>query len=105
MNAETLSSEKIRVSVKPLLMELVPGYLLRRQEEVEGLCRLLAVGDFESIQSIGHKLSGNASTYGFHEISRIGLEIETSAQCKDTVRIEALIQRYRHYLTQVEVTY
>lgn len=84
-------------------MELVPGYLFRRGEEAAVLSRLLGERDFDAIQSIGHKLSGNASTYGFHEISRMGVEIEAAAQCKETIKIEALILRYRHYLTQIEV--
>jgi HPt (histidine-containing phosphotransfer) domain-containing protein len=87
-----------------MLLPLVPGYLLRRAEEVRRLGELLKAGDFDTIQSIGHKLSGNASTYGFHEISRIGVEIENAAQCKDSFKIKALIARFAEYLGQIEVT-
>ena len=103
MKESKLEAEKIHVAVKPLLMELAPGYLLRRHEEATQLSLLLQAADFDAIQSIGHKLSGNASTYGFHEISRIGVEIENAAQCKETSKIEQLIERYSRYLSRIEI--
>jgi HPt (histidine-containing phosphotransfer) domain-containing protein len=100
---EILPSGKIRVNVKPLLMQLVPTYLLRREDDLTQLQALLGKLDFKSIQSIGHKLAGNAGTYGFHEISRIGFEIEAAAKSQDPVRIEQNTRALADYLCRLEV--
>jgi HPt (histidine-containing phosphotransfer) domain-containing protein len=103
VSEETLQSGKIRVQVKSILMELVPAYLKRRDEDVRTLISKLESGDFLTIQTVGHKLCGNASTYGFHEISRIGSQIEAAAKCHEVSKIEALTRDLMSYLKRLEV--
>jgi HPt (histidine-containing phosphotransfer) domain-containing protein len=96
-------SEKIRVQVKAILMELVPAYLKRRSEDVDLLHSYLELQDFKSIQTVGHKLRGNAATYGFHELSKIGAEIEAAAQLHESAKIQDLTQCLLSYLSKIEV--
>jgi HPt (histidine-containing phosphotransfer) domain-containing protein len=97
-------SDKFRVQVKPVLMELVPAYMKRRHEEVARLREFVAQQDAEGVRMIGHKLSGNASTYGFHELSRLGMEFEFAAKSKDFAKIGQLILELADYLEKVEVS-
>jgi histidine phosphotransfer protein HptB len=96
-------SDKIKISVTPVLIELIPGYLKRRHLEIIALKSFLQKRDFAAIAVIGHKLSGNASTYGFKQISEIGADLEKAANCQDTVKIESLTSELANYLDRVEI--
>ena len=102
---EALQSGKIRVQVNPILVELVPIYLRRRDEDVRTLVSMLETGDFLKIQTVGHKLCGNASTYGFHELSRIGSQLEAAAKAHEVSKIEELTRDLTTYLRRLEVVF
>ena len=103
MSEEESSPKEIRVYVKPILMELIPAFLCRRNQEVVALRDLIRSRDFAGICLIGRKLCGNASTFGFHEISQIGSDLELASQSQETVKIEALILALGVYLENVLV--
>lgn len=58
-------------------------YLQKRAQDV-ALCETaLQQADFESIQSLAHRMKGNGTTFGFPEISRFGDELEQAALRRD----------------------
>ncbi|MGE0764732.1 MAG: Hpt domain-containing protein [Bdellovibrionales bacterium] len=61
------------------LRHLVPGFLERREKDVEDMTLMLNAEDFPSIKASAHKLKGMGAGYGFQIVSDIGREIEAAA--------------------------
>jgi HPt (histidine-containing phosphotransfer) domain-containing protein len=98
-------SDKIRVEVMKDLEALIPRFMDRRHKEIESFRAALAAGDFETLRLGGHSLKGSGGGYGFHQLTRIGGDIETAARVKDAAAIEPLLAEYADYMQRVEVTY
>ena len=96
-------AEKTKVLVKSALMALLPAYLERRHTDVLALQAFLAAGDYEGIRSVGHKLRGNASTYGLHALSDIGAQLESAAKRGENSEISLIIGKMEQYLRSIEV--
>lgn len=95
--------EKLSVRIKPPLMELIPSYLRRRREDLIQFRMLLEGRDFQAIQQLGHKLSGNAATFGFKTLSQLGTDLEDAADHRDVTRIEELLSSLGEHLEAIEV--
>jgi CheY-like chemotaxis protein/HPt (histidine-containing phosphotransfer) domain-containing protein len=61
------------------LEDLVPGFLEKKQEELEELRGSLAEKNFERVRQLGHKLKGTFNMYGFESLSDACAAIESAA--------------------------
>lgn len=77
---------------------LVPGYLRNRRNEIADLRRFIMTNDFKSIQTIGHRLKGNAKSYGFGELSEIGSHLEAAAAENNISAIRDLVDQVEKYV-------
>jgi HPt (histidine-containing phosphotransfer) domain-containing protein len=100
-----MSVESIIVYVDEDLEELVPEFLENRYEDVTAIRTLLASGDFEEIQRLGHSMKGSGGGYGFFEITDIGSKIEEAAKTRDIDCIAAKLGHLVDYLGNVKVVY
>jgi PAS domain S-box-containing protein len=85
------------------LEEIVPGYLAARREELLGMMALLAASDFKSLAVLGHNLKGSGASYGFADLTRIGIALEQSANQTDTGALGAQLADLKDYLARVEL--
>ncbi len=83
---------------------LAPQYLNHRRQELGELKGLLENASFEKIQSLGHRLKGNAKSYGFEELGWIGKRLEEAAEKTDAAEIQSLIFETESYLNRVSTT-
>jgi hypothetical protein len=97
--------ESIRVSIDPDLRGLIPGFLHYRRCDVQTLENAAAVGDFETIRTLGHRMRGDGGGYGFSMISEIGCALEKAALEKNMQNITVHIQALTTYLDRIEVVY
>lgn len=67
-------------------------YLTRRQTEVGQLKESLAQNSFELSQIIGHRLKGHGETFGFPQISRIGISMEEAAKEQNMDKLKEVIK-------------
>jgi histidine phosphotransfer protein HptB len=95
----------IEVIIDPLLEELIPFFLEKRRTEIHAIESALAAGDLTAVRKIGHDLKGVGGSYGFDEISRLGLLIEQSAAQGDPSGAAAAVGKLRAYLDRLVVTY
>lgn len=93
------------VRIDPDLRDLLPGFLENRQLDIQQLHRAVAVGDFETIRTLGHRMRGDGGGYGFHFISDIGEALEKAAIEKHVSDISARIEDLVEYLDRIEVVY
>jgi signal transduction histidine kinase/HPt (histidine-containing phosphotransfer) domain-containing protein len=81
--AKQTSSARSSVELPPEVRALVPDYLKGRTHDIQQLAEALENSDFERIRVIGHNLKGSGSSYGFPEITAIGLRLQTAGEERD----------------------
>jgi histidine phosphotransfer protein HptB len=104
MKAETESLPPIRIEMPAGLEEIVPGYLAARREELPGMSALLAASDFKSLAVLAHKLKGSGTSYGFPDLTRIGIALEQSAKQTDARALNGQLADLADYLARVELS-
>ena len=99
----TAQRDQIQVSVESWLKPVVGGYLENRRGDVAKLRAAVDLGDFATIRTLGHQMSGTGSGYGFEPITEIGSELEDSALANDTARIRSNIEGLDRYLSAIRI--
>ncbi len=81
-------------------MHNLRGYYLNTlSERYSQLTEAFTNEEFGEMSFIGHKMKGSGSSYGFEEISDLGLKIEEAANNKSTGDLETLITRFSTFLS------
>lgn len=81
--------------IPPDLLPLIPGFVDRKEKDVEQLLVLLAHGEYDAIRNIGHRLKGSGAGYGFAALSDIGAELERAARAHERSKIAGFIEAMR----------
>ncbi len=97
--------DKIIVEVDADLEDLIPGFLDRRQQDLQTLRAALDTADFEQIQQLAHTLKGVGGGYGFDTITSISEHIQLAAENRRADEIETELAALTNYLERVEVIY
>lgn len=79
-----------------ILRALLPEYLNNRQSELLQLKKLSLDGDLIEIKKIGHKLAGNAGSYGLNKLGDIGVRLEESVTLDE---VKNILFEYEKVLT------
>jgi HPt (histidine-containing phosphotransfer) domain-containing protein len=98
-----MSQPRYSVRVPSELRHLIPRFLENRRDEIDQLRGAMARRDFEEARKIGHTLKGAGGGYGFHEITRLGGEIERLAVRGED--LAGLVDTLAEYLAGVEITF
>ncbi|MGE0642200.1 MAG: Hpt domain-containing protein [Nitrospira sp.] len=99
------SSNRLTVEISRDLEDIVPIFLRNREQDIRTLHDALTRQDFETIQSLGHRLKGDGGGYGFDRISEIGTTMEQAAKQKDYSVTEQQILHLEEFLRRVHVIY
>ncbi len=95
--------ETITIQMPEGLEEIVPAYLVQRQEDARTLADLLAISDFASIQRIAHDMKGTGTSYGFEQLTQLGAAIEDAAQESNSQRLGKSVAELSAYLSRVQL--
>ncbi|WP_447986493.1 Hpt domain-containing protein [Nitrospira sp. Nam74] len=95
----------LRIFIDPDLRDLIPGFLHNRRHDIETLQEALAIGNFDTIRMLGHRMRGDGGGYGFHKISEIGRALEKAAVEKNSDEITERVHELTNYLGRIEVVY
>jgi signal transduction histidine kinase/CheY-like chemotaxis protein/HPt (histidine-containing phosphotransfer) domain-containing protein len=95
--------DRIPVSVESWLKPVVGGYLEKRRGDIAKLRAAVDRGDFSTIRTLGHQMSGTGGGYGFEPITEIGSALEDAALGGDATRIQDCIAKLEQYLDAVRV--
>jgi HPt (histidine-containing phosphotransfer) domain-containing protein len=98
-------TEKITVEVDSELSELIPLFLQTRQNDLMGLEKNLASGNFDAMRVIGHGMKGSGSSFGFHAVTTMGSLIEAAALVQDASTIKTQTSVLRDYLNRLNIEY
>lgn len=92
-----------RNEIPPELLELVPGYLRRREQDVLDLRSYVGSGNLSTIKMLAHKLKGNGSSYGFDRISELGSLIMQACDKNDLEKVSGLIDELHEDVKQQKI--
>jgi|688.fasta_scaffold2179372_1 HPt (histidine-containing phosphotransfer) domain-containing protein len=81
--------------------ELRRRYLERRSADLELLDRAITEKNYREFNRIGHQLRGNAPSYGFEDLSDVGLEIETAGKSCDGHKARKAVLALKNWLSKV----
>ncbi|MBT5093957.1 MAG: Hpt domain-containing protein [Halobacteriovoraceae bacterium] len=99
------SEQSIVVKVDSDLKEIMPTFLENRKKDIGALKGLQESNDFKAIEVIGHKLAGNAGSYGLSDLGDIGVSLEEAAGKEDVAAIGLNCQKYQTYMENLVVEY
>jgi CheY-like chemotaxis protein len=97
-------SKRILVKVRPLIADMIPGFLEARRKEVIAIREALDRNELEPIRVMGHNMKGIGSSYGFPPITEIGRRLEEAATTGGQDEIRRQVGMLADYLQRVEVT-
>lgn len=98
-------SEEIIVNIDKDLEDIMPMFLENRRKDLDALSSLLEQMDYDSIQTIGHRLAGNAGSYGLDELGKIGVALESACVDKNDEAIRTYCQQYAHFVQHLKINY
>lgn len=100
-----MNKAKILVIVESDLKEIVPGYIEKRKQDIPLMREALKKEDFKTLQSMGHKLKGNAGGYGFDQLGLLGAEVEAAAKTGNGLFIEEALKKMEDYFSVLEIIF
>lgn len=71
-------------------LELRALFVASREADLDRLGVAIAAGDFDAARAIGHVFKGSGATFGFPEVSRLGLALEEAAARRDAAAASRL---------------
>ena len=95
--------EQIIVKVDEDLLDLIPGFLKNKKNDIAKMAEAIPVEDYETVRVTGHNMKGSGSGYGFLKISEIGEQLETAAIKQDNELIIILLEQLADYLERVTI--
>ncbi len=90
------------VRVDKSLSHLMPLFFDNRRELLDEALGCCESGDLERLHGIGHNFKGACGSYGFHQLSRLGEELQYA---QDLAAARDLVRRMREHLDGVVVEY
>jgi HPt (histidine-containing phosphotransfer) domain-containing protein len=99
------SPRRTLVRVDGGIKALIPRFLDNRRLDVDRLGCAINQMDLESIRLLGHRMKGDAGSYGFTVIAEIGAQIEAVADNNDFGELQRLKNELSNFLDEVEIVY
>ncbi len=97
--------EAIKIYPDEFFQELAPEFLENIWKDMDVIKESIKSKNYHSIMLIGHSIAGCAQSYGFHELSVIGADMEMAANKSDIKKIKTLTEKMETYLNSVEIVY
>jgi HPt (histidine-containing phosphotransfer) domain-containing protein len=98
-------SLRFKVQVPKELEGIMPTFLANREKDITIFGESLEQDKFDTIKVIGHKLAGNAGSYGLPDLGAIGVKIEESASKGNKTALTELLAEYKAYMEALEVSF
>jgi HPt (histidine-containing phosphotransfer) domain-containing protein len=86
------------------VLDLAQDFLEHRRRSIPNARAALAAGDWDLLRRLGHELKGTAGSYGFSDLSAVGVELEEAAVMEDPDTAADAVERIANYLEWVIIT-
>jgi two-component system, sensor histidine kinase and response regulator len=85
------------------IVDLVPGYIAARRQDMTTLRDYLERRDLASIAALAHKMKGSGAGYGLPDVTRLGRDIEAAARSGDSTAVKSLIDDLEGRLARARI--
>lgn len=92
MFMESVASHKMKVV-----------YIQRRKSDFTECMKAIESGDFSFLEKVGHQVKGNAETFGFDELSPIGIALESAAKSKDLAMAKKIVKQFGDIIESIRI--
>ncbi|MCO4754571.1 MAG: Hpt domain-containing protein [Bacteriovoracaceae bacterium] len=93
------------IEVSSDLEDILPKYLDNRRKEINELKAFCDQQDFTSLKTRGHRLAGNAPSYGMPLLGELGRKIEQDALSQELSNMALYIAQMEEFLNNVQVEF
>ncbi|HEN20939.1 MAG TPA: response regulator, partial [Desulfobacteraceae bacterium] len=97
--------DRITVNVDKAFKDFVPRFLEVTSQDIQTMGKSLEVGDFETLQRLGHSMKGSGVSFGFDTMSNIGKSIEQAAKERRIEEIRSSLTELSDYIGRVNVVF
>ncbi len=92
------------MSIEPIVPhEMKVVYIQRRKTDFVELNKAIENGDFSFLEKIGHQVKGNAQSFGFDELSPVGIALEKAAKSKDLAQAKTIVKRFGEIVHSIQL--
>ncbi len=95
--------QRTLVTVSEDVIDLVPGFLERRREDVSRLREELKHGDAAAIAFRAHTMKGSSGSFGFNHLMDLSAQLERAGKAVDLTASSRLIDAIASHLESLEV--
>ena len=96
---------KIPVTIDIELEDLIPTFLNNREKDVVDIEEAMNKDDFHTVESIAHRIAGNAGSYGFNHLGELGKSMELAAKDSKKEQVSSDLGEMKEYLANIEITF
>ena len=80
------------------------AYIQRRKTDFIQCLKALESSDFNFLEKIGHQIRGNAQSFGFDELSPIGISLEKAAKAKDLPMARTIVETFGELVDSIHIS-
>ncbi|MCD4785476.1 MAG: PAS domain S-box protein [Candidatus Eremiobacteraeota bacterium] len=91
-----------RRKLDPDILELIPWFIDTVKEYITEIKQAFEEGDLDAIRIKGHQLKGNGSSFGYDELSEIGMKLEDTAESGDKESLKDYIEELDEIIKAIE---
>ena len=96
--------QKKNYPIPPELADVIPGYLQRREQDIQDLKVAIEAKDFIKIEKVAHKLKGNGASFGFDKLTEIGMDMMSLSHQQNSFEIRRLISDFETEMKQIKAS-
>lgn len=100
-----MGRDKFTVKIDKDLEDIIPPFMENRKKDILELRKAIDDNDFATMKVIGHKLAGNAGSYGFDELGTFGATLEEASINKDHESCKKQTGLIEDYLANVNIVF
>lgn len=100
-----MEAKKYHYEVESFLEPIFQDFLNDRNEDIEETERALKDKDFDAISMLGHKLAGNAGSYGLPELGNLGKKLEEFGNSKNLKDAQSVHEQIKEFIVNLTVDF
>lgn len=100
-----MNEKKYHYEVESFLEPIFPDFLNDRKADLVEQAQAINNKDFNALSLLGHKLAGNAGSYGLPELGDLGKELEIMAQAQDYDKCKKIHLQIEEFLENLTVDF
>jgi HPt (histidine-containing phosphotransfer) domain-containing protein len=105
LGGDHMGRSRFTVNIDKDLAEIIPPFMENRKKDIVDLKNAISTSDFDTMKVIGHKLAGNAGSYGFDELGNYGAKLEEASISKNKNVCQEQALLIEDYLANVDIKF